>query len=178
MAEKSCLYVIELEPDKDPKAKWYVGVSKNPDHRYQQHKCGGGAEWVARNTAIGHYKISWYPERIIRKMERHLTAALVDAYGRKSTRGAKYLTENVRTCPTPTTDAMPKKMAYGLRESGNEELARIATKPRFHLSIEKTFRTDKEALDWAREHLDESVPIELSQPIDPRSLEMPVGDWP
>ena len=164
---ESCLYVIELESDKDPEAKWYVGISKNPEKRYQQHKCGSGAEWTHRNTIVEHYKISWHPERYIRKLEHHLTAELMDAYGKNSTRGAKYLSPILYTTPRTKTDAMPPAMVDGLRETGNEELARIATKPRFYIKIEESFRNSKEASEWAKEHLADGVTVELSMPIEP-----------
>ena len=88
-----------------------------------------GAEWVARNEIVGLYKICWCPEQFVRDMERHLTAELMEAYGKNSTRGAKYLAPVIRTYPRVETEAMPLEIAEGLRESGNVELARIATNP-------------------------------------------------
>lgn len=164
---KSCLYVIELEPGKDPNAKWYVGISSNPDRRYQQHRCGGGAEWTRRNEVVDCYKISWHFERHVRKLERHLTAVLADVYGARSTRGAKYLAKDtVISCPKPDTKAMPPNMAQGLRETGNEELARIATKPRIYLSIEEEFRSTDEAYRWGEESLDGEIEVTITRAVE------------
>lgn len=175
MGDKSCLYVVELEPGKDPEAKWYVGVSKEPDRRRKQHSTNGGAKWTRRNRMVDFHKISWHPERFIRKMERHLTAVLMEAYGRDSTRGASYLSPTLIHAPSVETDAMPEEMVKGLRESGSEELARVATKPRFHITIEKSFRNCEEAADWAEENLPEGISMKLSKPIDPRNVSFTLG---
>ena len=174
MVEKSCLYVIELEPGKDPEAKWYVGISKNPDHRIGQHQNSGGSEWTRRNKVVGAYKISWHPTKHVRKKERHLTALLMDAYGMDSTRGAKYLSPDLLSRPPTETDHMPPEMSEGLRNSGNAELARVASKPRIYVSIQKEFRSTEEASQWAKENIKGRVEMDMEFPIDPRTFTV---DW-
>jgi len=83
------LYVLEMEPVKDPHAKWYVGITEDYERRLEQHKTGNGAaQWTHRNEVIDAYAIGDAKNRSsAEKFEKNLTKILAKEYGWETTRG-------------------------------------------------------------------------------------------
>lgn len=167
MTDNKVLYVIELEPQADPRARWYVGITSNFDRRLYQHKSGQGSKWTARNQIVDHYLIGKGDRKVVIKMEKQLTKFLMQEFGMDTTRGANYLSPTLNRFGSFDDILLPPELGRLVLDSGSADLARAAKGNigvRFEIEDPIEFRGDEEALDWADENLPTGCEITISWP--------------
>ena len=91
------LYILELEG-----GFYYVGISTDPDYRFEQHKgkVEGGAEWTALHKPLRQLFISEpiaYSEKKSEKVEEMVTLELMNLVGKDYVRGSHYSQVNQST---------------------------------------------------------------------------------
>ena len=160
------LYVIELEPGEDMNAQWYVGISNNPERRFRTHKSGNGAVWTRRNKPVEMYVVDEGDKDIMLDLEKHLTALLMDQYGRDSTRGGGCTTAHPMSYPECDGERVDPQLATGLGETGNAKLARFADRAALscEVHIEKEFETYGECQEWVNNELPTGTVVDLDLP--------------
>lgn len=94
------LYLLKLNPEKDPDACWYVGLSEDPERRIEDHHSGNGVEWTGRNTVVDSWVVLRCPRPKARVLENQLTELLMLEFGIESTRGGSYTAPELLTLPT------------------------------------------------------------------------------
>ncbi|MFB6201983.1 MAG: GIY-YIG nuclease family protein [Halorhabdus sp.] len=102
MENKIALYIIELQPDKDPNAQWYVGITNDMSRRFSQHTDNNknGSYWTERNEIVDTYPIGTTGRRrMAKRMENHLTEFLMQEFGINSVRGGDYTYETIGDVP-------------------------------------------------------------------------------
>lgn len=98
-SKRISLYVLELSGE-----KYYVGQSRNPIQRINEHFAGDGSSWTRLHKPVGIVKIintnfsSW---RAALEMEALLTLELMKIYGWKNVRGGPYSASDLVCEPIP-----------------------------------------------------------------------------
>ena len=166
---RAWLYVIELEPEKDPLAKWYVGITDNPRQRYRKHANDYGAYWTHRNECVDlHILGSLKSKRHARRSENQLTLALWDEFGAGTTQGGKYVGEGVTSEPVPleVDTQLDPTVANWLGESDSDELASLSDRGQMYIEVfgKVPFEDKAAAEEWVDKELPEGTGIRLSSP--------------
>lgn len=165
--KEASLYVIELEPDKDPNAQWYVGITDDVERRFAEHKSGLGASWTKRNTIVEEYVIGKATRRKSKKMENHLTLFLMQEFGVDSTSGGDYIYSRSWNELDLADVLLPPGVGQLLLKSGSPDLARAA---RDNIGIRLTiqdpieFRNIDEAAEWCNDNLAEGTSYQVKVP--------------
>jgi len=73
--------------------KWYVGTTRNIERRFNEHKCGKGAEWTKKYEPI---EIA-HTEKVIHALreENEVTFEYMKKYGVENVRGGSYTKVNL-----------------------------------------------------------------------------------
>lgn len=157
------LYIIEVEPDRDPNARWYVGITDDPERRLNQHKAGKGADWTRRNKILEMYRVGRISRHRARRYENHLTKTLMHEFGKESTRGGSYTGANRVDFPETHSKLSPM-IARQLRESRSEDLREFAKNCTIFLEINEKleFESVEEADEWLKDSLEPGIDVTLS----------------
>lgn len=169
MRDAWTLYVAELEPIRDEQAKWYVGITRDPDRRYREHRNGCGAIWTARNECVDvHFLGEIRTERYARESENQLTLALWDEYGPNTTQGGKYTGGGATSEPVPeeTNCNLDPTVAEWLGETDNEELAALSDRGQLYVEVcdKISFESMDDIEEWTDRNLPEGTTIRVTSP--------------
>ena len=78
------IYVLHLRTD-----KYYVGITVNPETRFELHRTGKGAKWTRLYKPVDVLLLEEI-EGNCRKKETLLTLRMMKEYGYENVRGGKY----------------------------------------------------------------------------------------
>lgn len=169
MGDRTWLYVIELEPREDPLAKWYVGITDDPNYRYWSHCNTYGSYWTHRNECVDMHVLGPLESKYhAREVENQLTLALWDEYGPNTTQGGKYVGRGATEDPVPDERDIHLNPAVDkwLSESENDELSRLSNRTPVCMEIngEIPFESLAAAEEWADKELPEGTWIKITGP--------------
>lgn len=164
----AALYIIELEPGEDKRAQWYVGISEDPERRFQQHTEGHGADWVLRNNIVDRYVLGWGERSEVRNYENVVTRLLMAEFGRETTRGGNYRKPELVNYPPPPEKGIPPWLAVALKKVDNEEISALASWGAVYVEIPDRiqFENIDQVVNWADKALPQGVTVEITPPIE------------
>lgn len=150
------VYILELEPELDESAMWYVGITNDVERRVHEHYSENGVNWTKRNRVVDYHTVGeWTTADVI---ENQLTLVLLYEFGRETTRGGKYMTDVGIDPNFHLTDVYPE-LLEALRELSDDRLASIGQNY-LEQQLERPAEPTESSAD-DREILREDLPIML-----------------
>jgi len=169
MPKELWIYLVELEPQKDPHAAWYVGITDDPERRVREHRQGRGAVWTARNKVVEMCKVGKAEERYARAVEHRLTKYMMRHFGIQAVRGGKWTSPDAEDLPEVDLNdaAISPVIADALRCIDHPTIQSLQPKGQVNLSVqdEITFRDWEIAREWAKTTLPKGTEITLQSPV-------------
>jgi predicted GIY-YIG superfamily endonuclease len=168
--DDTAVYILKLAPREDENARWYVGITDDPERRFHQHRNTGSVEWIQRNEIVDQFVLGYSSRRYAEKIEELLTGVLMLEFGRDSTRGAGYTNPDLISFPDVARKELPPGVAERFEEIDDPELSQLAEYSACYASIEEsiTFSDTDEAIEWADEHLPPGIEVSIREPAGGR----------
>ena len=167
------VYVVELEPKEDPHARWYVGMTEDPERRFREHENRNGSEFTKRNDVIETYVVGHTTDgRFAKRLEDQITLCLMYEYGRRAVRGGKYSRSSTRGDHRNRTKAhMPPGAKETLQDSDCEALQKIAESTGYTIEVPQRlkFKNEDEMIQWADRTLPEGTEVSVDDPLSAKS---------
>jgi len=120
------LYILELSPQRDPDAQWYVGTTDDPEQRFEEHRSSSAsAKWVDRNAVKDTYLLGTIEKQAMLAAETELTRILMTQFGLDSTRGGKYTAVEINSWSRISPAGISSEVVSKLADVDHNELAAI-----------------------------------------------------